>query len=82
MAIRVEVIDSKAWCRGFNRVGSLTDRYEELQEQGRANADAHNAALDEIEYDDRYLSYLAQSEEAQAAMAELRDRLGRERPSS
>lgn len=52
-------------------------RYEELQARGMDDATAHNAALDEIGYDDRYRDYLARSDEAQSAMETLRDRLDR-----
>lgn len=56
---------------------AFQERYEELQEEGMDDADAHNAALGDISYDDRYLSYLDSSEEAEAALDDLRNRLAK-----
>ncbi|MFT4891913.1 MAG: hypothetical protein ACI9YT_002849 [Halobacteriales archaeon] len=51
------------------------DRYEALQEQGLGDAEAHDAALEDVDYDDRYRSYLGRSDGARAAIEALRDRL-------
>jgi len=51
------------------------DRYEALQERGLGDAEAHNTALERVDYDDRYKSYLHRSDEARAAIATLRTRL-------
>jgi uncharacterized protein YeaO (DUF488 family) len=53
------------------------ERYEALQEQGMADAEAHNAALADVDYDDRYRSHLDDSDEAQAAIEAIRARLER-----
>lgn len=54
---------------------AFKDRYKYLQDEGLDDADAHNTALEEIDYDDRYRAYLNRSDEAQQALAELRDQL-------
>lgn len=51
------------------------DRYEHRQEQGLGDAEAHNTALEDVDYDDRYRSYLDESDEARAAIEGLRNRL-------
>ena len=49
-------------------------RHEELQSTGLEDALAHNRALEEADYDERYRSHL-ESPAAQAAMDDLVDRL-------
>lgn len=51
------------------------DRYEHRQEQGLGDAEAHNTALEDVDYDARYRSYLDESDEARAAIEDLRNRL-------
>ncbi|MFB6201400.1 MAG: DUF488 family protein [Halorhabdus sp.] len=48
-------------------------RYEQLEMEGLSDEEAHNTAWDEIEYDQRYRSYLAESEEAQDAIQRIVD---------
>lgn len=51
------------------------ERYEHLREQGMADAEAHNAAMEDVGYDERYRSYLDESDETRAAIDALRNRL-------
>ena len=59
--------------------GELVDetkaRQEELEAEGVGDAEAHNRAMDDVDFDARYLAYLDESEDARAAMADVRDRL-------
>lgn len=54
---------------------AFKNRYETLQDQGLAEARAHNTALADINYDERYLTYLDQSAQAQQAIETIRERL-------
>jgi hypothetical protein len=51
------------------------DRQAELEAEGLDDAAAHNRAMDDVDFDARYLDYLDESDEAAAAMADLRARL-------
>lgn len=46
-------------------------RTEDFKMQGLCEEGAHNAAFDEVNFDDRYREYLEADEDAQAAMADL-----------
>ena len=50
-------------------------RQEALEAEGADGADAHNRAMDDVDFDARYLAYLEGSDEAWAAIADLRERL-------
>ncbi|MFB6192270.1 MAG: DUF488 family protein [Haloarculaceae archaeon] len=52
-------------------------RYETLRAEGTPDAEAHNRALDDVDYVDRYLSYLDASREARAAVRYVDRRLER-----
>jgi uncharacterized protein YeaO (DUF488 family) len=54
---------------------SFKDRCEDLEMQGLCAEGAHNAAWDELDFDAKYHDHLADSEEARAAIEDLRDRL-------
>ena len=49
-------------------------RHERLVSTGLEDAEAHNQALEDVDYDERYRAHL-ESPEAQAAMDDLLDRL-------
>lgn len=51
------------------------DRQADLEADGLDDAAAHNAAMEDVDFDARYLAYLDESGEAQAALDDLRDRL-------
>ena len=53
----------------------VKERAEDLKRQGICDEGAHNAAWDEVSYDERYAAHLAESEAAQAALTELEERL-------
>lgn len=53
------------------------ERAAELEEQGMDDADALNRAWEDTDFAERYREYLDQSDEAQAAIDELRDRMER-----
>lgn len=57
----------------------LLDKFKQQQEdfklQGMCDEGAHNAAWDEIEFADRYQSYLTETSAAQEALADLTGRL-------
>lgn len=50
-------------------------RYDHLQTEGLSDHDAHNTAWEDVDYDQRYRSYLRESEEARQAIQEVIDRL-------
>lgn len=50
-------------------------RQEALEAGGAGDVEAHNGAMDDVDFDARYLAYLAESEEANAAIDDLRNRL-------
>lgn len=50
-------------------------RHEDFEMQGMCDEGAHNAAWDEVEFEDRYRSHLTEATEAQGAVAELAERL-------
>lgn len=52
-------------------------RQAELEDRGLDDATAHNRAMDDVDFDDRYRDYLRSSGEAGEALAALRDRLDR-----
>lgn len=54
---------------------AVKDRAEALEAEGLADAAAHNRAMAEADYDERYLAHLEASSEARAALADLRGRL-------
>ncbi|WP_049972764.1 DUF488 domain-containing protein [Haladaptatus cibarius] len=53
-------------------------RHEDFKMQGLCDEGAHNAAWDEVGFEDRYRAYLTETAEAQDAVAELTDRLRNE----
>lgn len=50
-------------------------RHEDFKMQGMCDEGAHNAAWEELEFEDRYRSHLSDTPDAQDAVAELTDRL-------
>lgn len=50
-------------------------RHEDFKMQGMCDEGAHNAAWDEVGFEDQYRSHLAEAADAQEAVAELTDRL-------
>lgn len=56
-------------------LAEVKERHEALVADGMGDAEAHNAAMEEANYDERYLEHLDASTDAQAALADLRDRL-------
>lgn len=56
---------------------AFKSRYETLQDQGLADAEAHNTALAEIDYEDRYRQYIEESDDAQREIEMIRDRVSR-----
>ena len=50
-------------------------RQEALEAEGADDADAHNRAIDDVDFEARYLAYLDDSAEAAAAIADLHDRI-------
>lgn len=50
-------------------------RHEDFKMQGICDEGAHNAAWDEIAFEERYRSHLTEAVDAQEAVAELTDRL-------
>lgn len=50
-------------------------RHEERVDAGEDDATAHNAAMDDVSYDERYREYLDASAAAQEAIAAIRERL-------
>lgn len=57
---------------------AIKQQHEEFKLQGMCDEGAHNAAWDEVEFDQRYRSYLSESPQAQEVIAELTDRLRNE----
>ncbi|WP_442904996.1 DUF488 domain-containing protein [Haladaptatus sp. CMSO5] len=53
-------------------------RHEDFKMQGLCDEGAHNAAWDEVGFDERYRTHLTEAAEAQSAVAELTDRLRNE----
>lgn len=56
-------------------LADVKERHEALADDGMNDAAAHNAAMDAVGYDDRYLEYLAESSDAQAAIDDVRARV-------
>jgi len=56
-------------------LNEFKQRHEDFKMQGMCDEGAHNAAWDEVEFEDRYGSHLTDAAEAQEAVAELTDRL-------
>jgi uncharacterized protein YeaO (DUF488 family) len=54
---------------------AFKDRCDDLEMQGLCAEGAHNAAWDELDFEERYREHLANSAGAQEAIAELRSRL-------
>ncbi|WP_226007410.1 DUF488 domain-containing protein [Natrinema salinisoli] len=54
---------------------SMRDAAEDMKMQGLCEEGAHNAAWDQVGFDEAYREHLAESDEAQAALAALKDRL-------
>ncbi|WP_227357236.1 DUF488 family protein, N3 subclade [Haladaptatus salinisoli] len=50
-------------------------RHKDFKMQGMCDEGAHNAAWDEVGFEDRYRSHLSEATGAQEAIAELTDRL-------
>lgn len=50
-------------------------RQEALEAEGVDGADAHNRAMDDVDFEARYLAYLDDSADALEALASLRERL-------
>lgn len=50
-------------------------RQDALEAEGVGDAEAHNRAMDDVDFDARYLAYLDESEDARDAMADVRERL-------
>lgn len=50
-------------------------RYRELCDAGVDEDEAHNRALDEVSYDERYLEHVGSDPDARAALASIRERL-------
>lgn len=53
-------------------------RCEELEDEGWSEAEAHNEAWDDVDFEDRYCQYLEETPEAQEAIAELEQLLDQE----
>ncbi|SEH68284.1 Protein of unknown function, DUF488 [Halopenitus malekzadehii] len=58
-----------------NLLDEFKQRHEDFKMQGMCDEGAHNAAWDEVKFEERYRSYLTDGAEAQEAVAELTDRL-------
>ena len=58
-----------------NLLDEFKQRQEDFKMQGMCDEGAHNAAWDEVKFEERYRSYLTDGAEAQEAVAELTDRL-------
>lgn len=54
---------------------SVTSRREALAERGVDDAEAHNRAMDDVDFDERYVAHLDRSAEAGRALQGIRDRL-------
>ncbi|MDZ7850171.1 MAG: DUF488 family protein [Halodesulfurarchaeum sp.] len=50
---------------------AVKDRHEELQDEGLPDAEAHNRALEAIDYRERYLDYLENSAAAREAIESI-----------
>nr|WP_232833846.1 DUF488 domain-containing protein [Saliphagus sp. LR7] len=50
-------------------------RHEDFKMQGMCDEGAHNAAWDEVGFEDRYRTHLTEAADAQEAVAELTDRI-------
>ena len=50
-------------------------RQEALEAEGLGDAEAHNRAMDDVDFDGRYRAYLDDSADARAAIDDVRDRL-------
>lgn len=53
------------------------DRYDELRARGVADSPAHNQALEDVNYNDRYRSYIDESVAAQDALQQIESLLDR-----
>lgn len=53
----------------------VKDRHETLTSRGLDDATAHNRAMADVDYDDRYRAYLDESSEAAREIERIRDRL-------
>lgn len=53
------------------------DRQADLEERGVDDATAHNRAIEDVDFEERYLAHLRETDEARQAVAALRDRLDR-----
>lgn len=58
-----------------NLLEEFKQRHEDFKMQGMCDAGAHNAAWDEVAFDDRYRTHLTDAADAQAAVADLTDRI-------
>lgn len=54
---------------------AVQSRKAELEAEGVPEAEAHNRAMDETDYDDRYAEHLDTAPDAQSALDDLRSRL-------
>jgi uncharacterized protein YeaO (DUF488 family) len=50
-------------------------RHEDFKMQGMCDEGAHNAAWDEVEFEDRYRTHLSEAADAHEAVTELTNRL-------
>ncbi|WP_323677304.1 DUF488 domain-containing protein [Halorubellus sp. PRR65] len=58
-----------------NLLDEFKQRHEDFKMQGMCDEGAHNAAWNEVKFEERYRSYLTDGAEAHEAVAELTDRL-------
>ncbi|MFB6137904.1 MAG: DUF488 family protein [Halobacteriaceae archaeon] len=56
-------------------LADVEDRRESLAMRGLCDEEAHNAAWDAVDFDERYRTHLREDAEARAAVADLRERL-------
>lgn len=53
----------------------VKDRQSELEEAGHSDVEAHNLAMEELSYDNRYLEYIDSSPDAKVAIEAIINRL-------
>jgi len=58
-----------------NLLDEFKQRHEDFKMQGMCDEGAHNAAWDEVEFEDRYRSHLTDAAKAREAVEELTNRL-------
>ncbi|WP_424018544.1 DUF488 domain-containing protein [Halorientalis pallida] len=57
-----------------NLLEATKQRHEDLKMQGLCDEGAHNAAWDEVGFEERYREYVRESPDAQAVLADLAER--------